>query len=295
MEPETTSYQTSRDDSHLSRAFTLIELLVIIAIILLLAAILFPVFARAKSAAHRTRDLAHIKQVGLGQILYSSDNNDYYLAFPRAGFSTSPQILNGLAGPFWSDRQMPYVRSTEIYKNPQNENQVVVMDGYLSAGATEPGQPATYPVHFALNPALTRALNNPILTGASSASAVMDPAKVVLVGPSHNAWQFSMCVEHPAGSQQMHFAWMFSQTGAGWGFELFGGNNEKGGFDGGANFTYTDSHAKFRRTIDQGTHPGDRYPYKGRDFFRGTFHDVIVRENVSSDGTCPADRGAFAY
>ncbi len=47
-----------------SRGFTLIELLVVIAIIAILAAILFPVFARAKEAAKRTVDLAHIKQIG---------------------------------------------------------------------------------------------------------------------------------------------------------------------------------------------------------------------------------------
>ena len=59
------------------RGFTLIELLVVIAIIAILAAILFPVFAQAKEAAKKTSDLSNQKQLSLGHIMYSSDNDDY--------------------------------------------------------------------------------------------------------------------------------------------------------------------------------------------------------------------------
>ncbi len=58
------------------RAFTLIELLVVIAIIAILAAILFPVFARAKEAAKQTACLSNLKNIGLAFTLYGSDSDD---------------------------------------------------------------------------------------------------------------------------------------------------------------------------------------------------------------------------
>ncbi|RYG96472.1 MAG: prepilin-type N-terminal cleavage/methylation domain-containing protein [Alphaproteobacteria bacterium] len=60
------------------RAFTLIELLVVIAIIAILAAILFPVFAQAKTAAKKTATLSNMKQVALGNRMYAGDHDDHY-------------------------------------------------------------------------------------------------------------------------------------------------------------------------------------------------------------------------
>ena len=58
------------------KAFTLIELLVVIAIIAILAAILFPVFAQAKESAKSASDLSNIKQMGLAVAMYSTDYDD---------------------------------------------------------------------------------------------------------------------------------------------------------------------------------------------------------------------------
>ncbi|MBX3118283.1 MAG: prepilin-type N-terminal cleavage/methylation domain-containing protein [Fimbriimonadaceae bacterium] len=59
-----------------NKAFTLIELLVVIAIIAILAAILFPVFAQAKSAAKKTQSVSNLKQIGLAWQMYAGDYDD---------------------------------------------------------------------------------------------------------------------------------------------------------------------------------------------------------------------------
>src|SRR5438477_744257 len=58
------------------RAFTLMELLVVIAIIGILAALLFPVFGKAKNQAAKTSDLNNLKQMMTAVHLYASDNSD---------------------------------------------------------------------------------------------------------------------------------------------------------------------------------------------------------------------------
>lgn len=77
-------------------AFTLIELLVVIAIIAILAAILFPVFAQAKSAAKKAVGVSNSKQVSLALLMYANDADD---RAPTA-FACSPLLNGGQAN--WS-------------------------------------------------------------------------------------------------------------------------------------------------------------------------------------------------
>ena len=68
----------TRTPEHRNTAFTLIELLVVIAIIAILAAILFPVFAKARESARRTACLSNVKQLGMNWMMYVQDNDEMF-------------------------------------------------------------------------------------------------------------------------------------------------------------------------------------------------------------------------
>src|SRR4028118_675254 len=73
------------------RGFTLIELLVVIAIIAILAAILFPVFSRARENARRASCMSNLKQIGLGVMQYVQDYDERYPSSMYASrYTTGP-------------------------------------------------------------------------------------------------------------------------------------------------------------------------------------------------------------
>ncbi|RYX83352.1 DUF1559 domain-containing protein [bacterium] len=99
---------------HKSRqAFTLIELLVVIAIIAILAAILFPVFARARENARRSSCQSNLKQIGLGIVQYIQDYDERF-PMHRVG-NPAPGKTYG-----WADSIQPYIKSTQLLQCPSN-------------------------------------------------------------------------------------------------------------------------------------------------------------------------------
>src|SRR5687767_5398880 len=93
-----------------AKGFTLIELLVVIAIIAILAAILFPVFAKARENARRASCQSGMKQIGLGFMQYIQDNDE---TFPLRDVNAAPTV-NGPYG--WADAIQPYIKSTALYQ-----------------------------------------------------------------------------------------------------------------------------------------------------------------------------------
>ena len=95
------------------RGFTLIELLVVIAIIAILAAILFPVFARARENARRASCQSNLKQIMLGAIQYTQDyDNKYVTHFIVPGTGEGP----------WQDVLQPYLKSDQLLICPSDSN-----------------------------------------------------------------------------------------------------------------------------------------------------------------------------
>jgi len=124
--------------------FTLIELLVVIAIISILAAILFPVFARARENARRTSCLSNLKQIGLGVMMYTQDYDEKYpFSYPSAAAQRTKQTDTSMPGykfttnlgsdahwVTWMDRIYPYVKSTQLFVCPSASSTVYPSYGY---------------------------------------------------------------------------------------------------------------------------------------------------------------------
>ncbi|MCS7252516.1 MAG: type II secretion system protein [Armatimonadota bacterium] len=88
--------------------FTLIELLVVIAIIAVLAAMLFPVFARAREGARATACRSNLAQLGRALLMYAQDYDEWLPAEPHAG-NPHPDLVAVL---------QPYVKNIELFYCP---------------------------------------------------------------------------------------------------------------------------------------------------------------------------------
>ena len=119
------------------RGFTLIELLVVIAIIAILAAILFPVFARARAAARKISGLSNLKQIALGTLMYVQDYDERY-PYYNWGQMVCLEVANtGTAGQLsasdprfaaysnaaWNNAVQPYVKNAQLFQDPGDRAQ----------------------------------------------------------------------------------------------------------------------------------------------------------------------------
>jgi prepilin-type N-terminal cleavage/methylation domain-containing protein/prepilin-type processing-associated H-X9-DG protein len=97
------------------RGFTLIELLVVIAIIAILAAILFPVFARAREKARQTSCLSNLKQIGLSLQMYVQDYDE---RAPMIWYGTDSSRDNANVGFNFRELLHPYIKNEQVWRCP---------------------------------------------------------------------------------------------------------------------------------------------------------------------------------
>jgi prepilin-type N-terminal cleavage/methylation domain-containing protein len=116
--------RTGRSNARIA-AFTLIELLVVIAIIAILAAILFPVFARARAKAGQVACLSNLKQIQLAWIMYVSDNNQMWGPW---GYPNAEPIWNVPGALGWPMIINPYIMNYQIFACPGDMQSVAPRD-----------------------------------------------------------------------------------------------------------------------------------------------------------------------
>ena len=192
------------------RAFTLIELLVVIAIIAILAAILFPVFAKAREKARQASCSSNMKQIALAFMQYKQDYDENWLSMPGSGPIYASPVT---ATPNWPnpyDVLAPYIKNGQIWICPSGQG--TKTNGYSS-------------YH----------LNGNILTrnGGRSDSSIQAPANTIIMRESGNATVFNAFYCR---------AYQINDWNATWNDDA---NPDTMKFhNGGANYAFCDGHVK---------------------------------------------------
>ena len=191
--------------------FTLIELLVVIAIIAILAAILFPVFARARENARRSSCQSNLKQIGLGIQQYAQDYDEKYV---KQNTATGNNLGNQPAYEAWPVAIQPYLKSFQIFVCPS---------AALATGSTAP-DPNSTPF-----PSVNSYFYSEVLNGRALA-AVKSPSTIIQV---HEFQTTKVAYLRPRVGGTGYQEWMNGPT--------YDNNHFEG-----ANFLFADGHVKYR-------------------------------------------------
>jgi prepilin-type N-terminal cleavage/methylation domain-containing protein/prepilin-type processing-associated H-X9-DG protein len=244
------------------KAFTLIELLVVIAIIAILAAILFPVFAKVREKARQTTCLSNEKQIGLGFLQYVEDYDE---VLP---IGNEPKIAGQLGQTNWEYTIDPYIK-TGIPPNPAGnvslKNVFYCPDWDATSGNTQgPANPfAAFPAGL---PIASRSyVANWNLVGAGTASwtgylrpssslaQINYPAQTVLIAEERG--EAAVVDGNDTNDfSTNNYAATDATAATDWAFEDAGAYvGARARHSGGSNYGFSDGHAKWSRA------PGNNY------------------------------------
>ena len=195
------------------KGFTLIELLVVIAIIAILAAILFPVFAKAREKARQSSCLSNVKQIMLAQMQYCQDYDEKFSNNSYAVTSGQISVPDFLA---------PYCKNTQIFTCPSSTFSVAVGNSWVSPGSYSWNQ-AAY------------SLGGSYLLYCCPLAQITNPSTLILLGDGNGSY-----------GVQVLGANLFTTSKP---MELGHATMNQGRFRGlhndGANFGFVDGHAKW--------------------------------------------------
>jgi len=218
----------------MKRGFTLIELLVVIAIIAILAAILFPVFARAREKARQSSCLSNVKQMTLGVLMYTQDYDETTPL--SAGYTQEVDVLDPEDGGndtdyshiYWFECIVPYVKNAQIFSCPSYSGKNISSGG--SPSAPHPRFPDG--VNYGFNTyAARKTLGN-----------FVHPAQVGLICDGYNNYWRLKC----PGSDNDHYMWSYNR------------HND------GSNASFVDGHTKWIKVYyPDGTPVPDSSPIYG--------------------------------
>lgn len=215
--------------------FTLIELLVVIAIISILAAILFPVFARARETARAAACVSNMKQIGLAIAQYRQDYDGFY-PFSRVYSPSVSEQKN------WYDGYLdPYIKGKPISKCPSVPDNWQIGYSYNQAFGFFPGEQIDPPRTGTTTDWGGACGVHPIYDGINEA-AVQEPATSINIIESaltYYYWTIYESGSHATANSQLSY-FMPHPTQMNQRY-----NNAKAGtHNGGLNVLYADGHVK---------------------------------------------------
>ncbi len=146
--------------------FTLIEMLVVIAIISILAGMLFPVFAQARESARKALCLSNVKQLAAAVMMYAADYGD---RFPLSAYRTASG-QPAPDSPIWPAYIAEYVGNKDIFTCPDCGDETCYADVWADRGRLSIG--------------LNRDLENRTTNTPYPASVFADPSRTILLADS---------------------------------------------------------------------------------------------------------------
>ena len=232
------------------KGFTLIELLVVIAIIAILAAILFPVFARARENARKASCQNNLKQLALGMIMYCQDYDERFPNWNWGRDRGNPPVSGHGATPLpWYVATLPYTKNRMLYVCPSDTR--CPDGGPIGRMCCEDCKYERFPISYGYNePISANCCNFNLVT------AIRRPAETLLLGDCRS----SLGGWHPNGLLARYILANRAYdacAGCGRGVNVARMKDDYARHLGGSNIAFADGHVKWvkwdrLRTTDTG-------------------------------------------